>query len=84
MKSQKVDQAFALDDVIIQGLFYCPYGKENYSCFFKWLQKKDTADKISWFHSLNNRDKQDLMYCHLKCTCKNVMDVKKVKLFQNN
>jgi hypothetical protein len=82
MKTTKT--TFALDDVIIQGMFYCPFGKEQYNCFFAWLQKKKTNDKIKWFGSLTQRDKQDLLYCHLKCTCKNKMKINKVKYYQNN
>lgn len=76
--------SFAYDEIIQQGMFYCPYGKENYSCFFQWLQKKTTTEKRVWFNSLTVRDKQDLMYCHLKCTCKDMSNPKQVKYFQLN
>ena len=82
MKTTKT--SYLYDEVIMQGMFYCPFGKENYSCFFQWLQKKSTADKVAWYNSLTIRDKQDLMYCHLKCTCKSMVNPKKVKYFQNN
>lgn len=82
MKTTK--NTYAHDDIIIQGMFYCPFGKENYSCFFQWLQKKTTSEKIDWYNSLNARDKQDLLYCHLKCTCKSMINLKKTKYFQNN
>lgn len=72
------------DEVILSGMFYCPYGKEKSSCFFQWLQRKSTADKFAWFNSLSLRDKQDLLYCHLKCSCKSGANLEKIKFFQNN
>jgi hypothetical protein len=76
--------SFVYDEVIMQGMFYCPFGKENYSCFFQWLQKKSTKEKIAWYNSLTYRDKQDLIYCHLKCSCKSSIKLDKIKYFQNN
>lgn len=82
MKTTKVSNSY--DEVIMHGMYFCPFGKENYNCFFQWLQKKSTAEKTVWFNSLTARDKQDLLYCHLKCTCKSMMEPKKVKYYQNN
>jgi hypothetical protein len=82
MKSTK--SSFIHDEIILQGMFYCPYGKEKPTCFFQWLQKKPTAEKIAWFNSLSLRDKQDLMYCHLKCTNKSNSRPEKIKFYQKN
>jgi hypothetical protein len=76
--------SFIYDEVILQGMFYCPYGKETHSCFFQWLQKKTTAEKTDWYNSLTLRDKQDLMYCHMKCTNKPATNYKKLVYYQNN
>ena len=82
MKTTKT--VYIYDEIILQGMYFCPFGKENYNCFFQWLQKKTTADKTAWYNSLTLRDKQDLMYCHLKCTCKSMVDTEKTKFYQNN
>jgi hypothetical protein len=82
MKTTK--SSFIFDEVILQGMYFCPFGKDKYSCFFQWLQKKSTSDKTAWYQSLTARDKQDLMYCHLKCSCKSNSNLAKVKYYQNN
>jgi hypothetical protein len=82
MKSTKSSVIY--DELILQGMFYCPFGKENCSCFFQWLQKKPTPEKIVWYNSLTYRDKQDLIYCHLKCSSKPSVKLGKIKYFQHN
>jgi len=82
MKTTK--NSFMYDEFILQGMFYCPFGKANNSCFFHWLQKKPTTDKMAWYNSLSLRDKQDLMYCHFKCSGKQTSGLDKIKYFQNN
>lgn len=72
------------DEIILQGMFYCPFGKEKYSCIFHWLQKKTTADKTAWYRSLTYRDKQDLMYCHFRCLYKKIANLVKIKYYQYN
>lgn len=82
MKSTK--SLIVCDEIILQGMFFCPYGKESASCFFQWLQKKTTKEKVEWFNSLTLRDKQDLMYSHSKCNCNQMGDPMKLKFFQKN
>ena len=81
---RSIKSKFIYDEIIIMGMFYCPYGKDNYNCFFQWLQKKTTEEKVAWYKSLNNRDKQDLMFCHLKCNCKNLGNPSDIKTYQHN
>jgi hypothetical protein len=82
MKTTKTN--FIYDEIIMQGMFFCPYGKETQSCFFQWLQKKTSAEKVNWYNSLTLRDKQDLMYCHAKCNAKASVNFHKLKYYQNN
>ena len=82
MKATKC--ATGIDEVIIQGMFFCPYGKDSRNCFFGWLHKKTTSEKVAWFKSLSVRDKQDLMYCHMKCPAKASSDYQKLKIYQTN
>lgn len=80
----KTKSTSALDEIILTGMYYCPYGKDTRGCFFGWLQKKSTQEKTEWYKGLTVRDKQDLIYCHLKCSLKANTNYQKVKYYQNN
>ncbi len=82
MKSVKTSAAE--EEIIQQGMFYCPYGRENYQCFFLWLQKRSMNDKMKWYQSLTNRDKKELIACHSHCKSGRPMILNKLKFFQTN
>ncbi|MCX7987472.1 MAG: hypothetical protein N2662_11085 [Bacteroidales bacterium] len=56
------------EEIIQQGMFYCPYGRTNYQCFFLWLQKRTLKEKMEWYRKLTPNDKRELVQCHRGCT----------------
>ncbi len=68
MKRIKINKISIGEEEIIQnGMFYCPYGRENYQCFFLWLQKRTLKEKMEWYKKLTPTDKRELVQCHHNC-----------------
>jgi hypothetical protein len=72
------------EELIQKGMFYCPYGKENYHCFFLWLQKRSLKQKTEWYKCLTAKDKKELILCHQGCKEGRPMNLNKIKVTQNN
>lgn len=85
MKRMKQLKASVEDEEIIQqGMFYCPYGRENYRCFFLWLQKRTLQEKMEWYNKLTPKDKRELLQCHRGCKDGRPMPLDRIRWIQHN
>ncbi|MGC8824912.1 MAG: hypothetical protein ACP5PZ_10040 [Bacteroidales bacterium] len=72
------------EEIIQQGMFYCPYGREHYQCFFLWLQKRTLQEKMEWYKKLTPTDKCELIQCHRGCKEGKPMNPNRIKWTQHN
>lgn len=81
---QHIKANMLADDFALKSMFYCPQGKTHYTCFFSWLQKKPTNEKIKWYQRLTAKDKIELMRCHNTCNENTFMNLNKLNYIQVN
>jgi len=83
-RMQQMRASVGEEEIIQQGMFYCPYGRQHYRCFFLWLQKRTTQEKREWYSKLTANDKRELLQCHRDCMEGEPMPIDRLNRVQHN